>query len=90
MQSVGISSIGFTKASDTVEMIKNVQWATAGQSFVSIAVKLHQDKADKIFLPAMTITVKFNILILFNEKYTYLQIVDIFSYGFKKYSTIEE
>lgn len=35
-----------------------------------------------------TITVKSHILILFNEKYTYLQIVDIFSYGFRKYSTI--
>lgn len=84
------SARGFTKASATVEMWKNVQWATAGQSFVSPAVKLHH-KADNIFLPAiMTIIQTFNILILFNEKYTYLQIVDIFSYGFKKYSTIEE
>lgn len=67
-----------------------LRWAVAGQPFVATAVKLLQGKADDGFLRAiMTKTQKFHILILFNEKYTYLQIVDIFSYGFKKYSTIE-
>lgn len=74
-----------------MELIENVEWAAAGQSFVSTALKLHQEKEDKIFHSTiMKMTQSFNTLILFNEKYTYLQIVDIFSYGFKKYSTIEE
>lgn len=31
---------------------------------------------------------EFYNLILLNQKYTYLQIVDTFSYGFRKYSTV--
>lgn len=38
--------------------------------------------------PTNTARVEFYNLILLNQKYTYLQIVDTFSYGFRKYSTI--
>lgn len=65
------------------------QWAVEGQFFVATAVKLFQGKSGDSFFCEIMTTWRFYILILFNEKYTYLQIVDISSYGFKKYSTIE-
>lgn len=53
------------------------------------AVKLHcGSKGPTDSRPIKRVNVKFQNLILLNQKYTYLQIVDTFSYGFRKYSTI--
>ena len=66
-----------------------------GEPFVMKAVKLYYGSTgstDSVISsdnePIKTVSVRFYNLILLNQKYTYLQIVDTFSYGFRKYSTI--
>lgn len=66
-----------------------------GGAFVMKAVKLRCGTVDstdsRVSFLQMTnkhSEAEFHNLILLNQKYTYLQIVDTFSYGFRKYSTI--